>query len=739
MLLSRLSIQSKLILMLLVVCIGSIVAISVIAFSTGKETLTQAIFNELTSVRSSKKYQIESQFKLIRNEVVNLSNDPTVTECLLGLRANFASFTDLDVKPDWDEKIKAYYEDDFLPKLAQKTGKHPILDAYLPRTAAARYLQYQYIANNPNPSGEKYKLVDAKDGSGYSIVHARFHPMLAKLVRDFGYSNLFLIDNKGNAVYTCTKSPIFGTNLLLGPYSNTNVAEMFRGLIGAKDQDTVKLVDFMRIDSALGAPVALIGSPVFDGPNQIGVVAIQLPVDEINRVATGNYGWEREGLGKTGEVILVGSDSLLRSRSRLLYEDKDKYFAQLEKAGYSKADIDQVRQAGTALLAQYARIKAVDHALSGEQGTDIENDYRGLPTLVSYAPLEIEGLRWVIVASMETSEAFKPLYHLTWTILCWSVLIVLVVTVLAMTLAHLFVRPIYRLADGVKQFKAGKTDVTVDFTSQDEYQDLSMAFNEMTQSIHKQTAQLREQEQKNNKLLLNLVPPAVAARLANGERDVAQRYSDVTVLVARLAGFTEATESFSAEKTVGLLDDLITAFDEAAERHRAEKLKTSGYTYVAVCGMSEQLLDHSKRMVEFAMEIVQILSRFKRESNINIDVRIGLDTGPVTGGVIGRSKLTYDLFGETVDNARGMMSESPADIILVSQTVYDSLHDLYGFYGPFQVRGAGDGVVAWALKTSAQGALRLAQETTDGAAQPDSNERVPKEGASSSAPAEPVD
>jgi len=573
-------------------------------------------------------------------------------------------------------------------------------------------LQYQYLANNPNPFGEKFKLADAGDGSGYSTVHARFHPILTKFVLDFAYSNLFLIDNRGNVVYTCTKSPIFATNLLTGPYANTNVSDMFRGLLGAKDQDTVKIVDFRRIDSALGAPVALIGAPIFDGPNQIGVVAIQLPEEDINRVVTGDFGWEREGLGKTGEVVLVGSDSLLRSRSRLLHEDKAKYFAQLEASGYSKADIDQVRQAGTALLAQYARVKAVENAFAGKQGADIENDYRGQLTLVSYAPLEIDGLRWAIVAYMETSEAFEPLNQLTRTILCWGVLIVLIVTLLAAILAHYFVQPIYRLVEGVKQFKAGKTEATVNFTSHDEYQDLGIAFNEMTQSIRKQSAELKKHEQKNRELLSNLVPPTVAIRLDRGERDVAERYPDVTVLVARLTGFTEATESFPAEKAVGLLSDLITSFDEAAQRYEVEKLKTSGYTYIAVCGMHQQHLDHSKRIADFAREILRILSHFMRERSIaNLGLRIGLSAGPVIGGLVGGTRFSYDVFGETVDMARAMIAESQVNTVLASQSVYDSVQDLYDFYGPFRVPGGGgEEVIAWALQHGSAGAVEAARD-----------------------------
>ena len=99
----------------------------------------------------------------------------------------------------------------------------------------------------------------------------------------------------------------------------------------------------------------------------------------------------QEGLGKTGEAFLVGSDFLMRSRSRLLWQDKKRYFEELEKAGYSKADIDQVRRAGTALLAQYVHMTAVENALGGKEGLDIEADYRGQLTLVSYSPVEIEG------------------------------------------------------------------------------------------------------------------------------------------------------------------------------------------------------------------------------------------------------------------------------------------------------------------------------------------------------------
>ena len=142
---------------------------------------------------------------------------------------------------------------------------------------------------------------------------------------------------------------------------------------------------------------------------------------------------------------------------------------------------------------------------------------------------------------------------------------------------------------------------------------------------------------------------------------------------------------------------------------------------IAVCGVSEQRLDHSKRIVEFAREMLQILARFDRENGMNVTVRMALNAGPVTGGVIGREKFSYELFGETTDCARAMLLGSEVHAVLVSQSVYDSVQDLYSFYGPFQV-GEGGEMVAWALQTGA-----IAPAHRNAGTDPRTMENIPSE------------
>jgi HAMP domain-containing protein len=469
--------------MLLLAAIGSIVTVGWISYSSGKEALTAAAFNQLTSVRAAKKVQIEAFFKTIRNQVSNLADDRMIVSAMREMTAGFDKFKGIEIKPEWDEKLRNFYRDDFVPKLAKATGQTPRLEVFFPTTPEARYAQYLYIAGNPHTAVERYQLQDAGDGSGFSAAHARYHGIFSKLIQDFRYDNLILIDQAGDVVYTFTKSPLFGTNLLEGPYSESNAGKLFKALRKASNEGEVQLEDFAPQSSALGKPVGLMGAAVFDGANQIGVMFLQFPVDEINRVMTDNFGWVQDGLGRTGEVYLVGPDMLMRSRSRLLHEDPSRFFKELENAGYTPEDINRVRRLGTATLAQPVRTKAVEIALAGKTGTAVMTNYRGVPVLASYAPLYVTGLRWVVIAEMETGEAFASLTALTRRILISSLTMILIVTVAAAALGRRFVRPIFRLVDGVRRLDAGEKDISVDIGSKDEFADLGEAFNHLSQSL----------------------------------------------------------------------------------------------------------------------------------------------------------------------------------------------------------------------------------------------------------------
>src|SRR5262249_16623544 len=146
------------------------------------------------------------------------------------------------------------------------------------------------------------------------------------------------------------------------------------------------------------------------------------------------------------------------------------------------------------------------------------------------------------------------------------------------------------------------------------------------------------QVRENEELLLNILPGPAAARLRGGEQQISETHADVTVLFADVVGFNELTASLPADKALSYLNDLVIAFDEAAERHGAEKVKTIGSSYLAACGLTVQRIDHTHRMVEFAMDMLRIMRRFNEEHGSALGLNVGINAGPVAGGVVGRTR-----------------------------------------------------------------------------------------------------
>ena len=701
-LLNRLSIKSKLILMLLAVSSCSIFVTAYLGYRSGQANLTDRVFSQLTSLRASKAYQIESYFENIRNHTQTLSQDLMIVAAMQEFKAAYRQLEAAKVPAEFDKKIAAYYRNEFLPRLAKTNEGSPVLESYTPKSPAARYLQYHYIAANPNPVGKKNLLDAAGDGSQYSRLHARYHPIFRKIIEKFGYYDIFLIDPEGTVVYTNFKETDFITNYTTGPYSESNLAKLTAAVRQAKGTDYVKIVDFEPYGPSYGAPAAFIAAPIFNKSQFIGVLAFQLPVDELNNVMTGNRNWQSDGLGKSGETYLVGQDYLMRSVSRFLVEDPKAYLETLRAIGVNEKSINRINKYGTSILEQKVQTSATQEALAGKQGTQIVNDYRGIPVLSSYAPLRVDELEWVILAEMDLSEAYAPVYSFQRQVLISATLLMLIVTLVAMGLAYIFVRPINRLIAGAKKVEAGQINAIASLESRDEFGELARSFNATIHTLRTQTNLIEEENRANEQLLLSVFPEAIAKRLKRGEKDIAENISNVSVVFSELTGFTQLSETMTVYKIVATLNDLVTAFDEATERYGMEKIKTIGESYIAVCGLSVPCLDHDKRAVDFALEMLAIIRRYNHERGFDLNIRIGIDSGDVVAGIVGRNKFIYDVWGDTINVASQMKSACPPGAIFVSQDIYDRLRDLYDFE---QAGVEGNGKkhrLIWQLKSTQQ-------------------------------------
>jgi class 3 adenylate cyclase len=193
-----------------------------------------------------------------------------------------------------------------------------------------------------------------------------------------------------------------------------------------------------------------------------------------------------------------------------------------------------------------------------------------------------------------------------------------------------------------------------------------------------QEKELLEIEQlKTEKLMLNILPRPIAERLKRGEKNISGSYPEVTILFSDLVGFTKMSSQTSATDLVKLLNDLFSRFDKRAEALGVEKIKTIGDAYMAVAGLPIPRPDHAQLCAELALGMFEDLKAFNQENGKELNMRIGLNSGPVVAGVIGFTKFSYDLWGNTVNTASRMESTSQPGRVQVSPATYEAIKNAY--------------------------------------------------------------
>jgi class 3 adenylate cyclase len=361
----------------------------------------------------------------------------------------------------------------------------------------------------------------------------------------------------------------------------------------------------------------------------------------------------------------------------------------LRHSSLTSGTVDNIEKLGTTILTLPVKHEAAAAALRGESGLKRVIDYRGVPVLMAYGPVDLDSPRWGVMAKIDEAEAMAPLHDYAMRVLTWGVGLSLLATLLALAAAHELTRPL-TLVRAARQVSQGALDVEVEVNAQDEYREFGEVFNEMVANLRTSRQQLQRQVVENERLLLSLLPASGAAQMRGGNAEARQSFADVTVAYVDFTGFDSLPRDLGEGESMALLSDIVAACDEAAEQHGVEKVRTIGSSYLAVSGLSVERPDHTARMVQFAIEVVRIVKRFNAERGVRIMADIGINAGPVIGGLVGRRKFIYDLWGDTVKMARGIESEGKMSI-LVTRPVYDRVRDLVTFSSATsaEVRGMG--------------------------------------------------
>ena len=189
--------------------------------------------------------------------------------------------------------------------------------------------------------------------------------------------------------------------------------------------------------------------------------------------------------------------------------------------------------------------------------------------------------------------------------------------------------------------------------------------------------QLTEEQKKSEHLLLNILPETVANRLKEQPTTIAEAFAEATVLFADIVGFTQLSTQVSPQELVALLNRIFSAFDELAEKHGLEKIKTIGDAYMVVGGLPSPRIANAEAIIQMALDMQQAINQFNIETNYNCNIRIGINSGPVVAGVIGIKKFIYDLWGDTVNIASRMESHGIPGNIQISQSTYEQVKDIF--------------------------------------------------------------
>jgi adenylate cyclase len=182
-------------------------------------------------------------------------------------------------------------------------------------------------------------------------------------------------------------------------------------------------------------------------------------------------------------------------------------------------------------------------------------------------------------------------------------------------------------------------------------------------------------EARVEELLTNAIPPSIANRLRRGERRIADAYPETSVVFADIVGFTPFAQRTAPGDVVDLLDGLFTTFDAFAERRGLEKIKTIGDAYMAVAGAPTPIVDHADAAIAFGRDVIDAVAETRASSRIPLEVRVGIASGPTVGGVIGRQRLQFDLWGDTVNLASRMESSGVAGRIQISASTASRIGD----------------------------------------------------------------
>jgi HAMP domain-containing protein len=699
----RFSIKSKLQIMLLIVSLISLLTIGYLSLSKANKLFNEQTFGHVNSVRYSKGKQVEGYFNNLTKQVEGLCQEQDVIEAMNQFKQGYNELQKQTISVSQDQAIDKYYKSQFAPRLAKSIEGNLVVNSYYPTSNPARYLQYYYIANSTEPVEKRSDMLRSNEKSNYGKAYNLYQKKFRDIIKRFDYSDLFLIDpDSGDVVYSVAKKTDFASNLFTGPYNNTNLAQVFKDIRSKKVQGVVELTDFSFYPASYNSPAAFIAGSIYQGNKRIGILAVRISVNQINQILANKTNWIEDGLGSSGETFIVGDDLRPRSANRFFLENPAGFLKILRQNRVRPSVIDAIARNQTTLLLQPIETENARRSLQGESGTEIVKSYKGSDVISAYAPLNVAGVNWGIVSEMDLFEANAPLRSLLGFLLLCGIILVALLSLFSTIASERFIRPIKTLLNQLNRSESGDLASQIEVKSLDETGELAKKFNHLIRQVHQKNEIIKSKEQENETLLVNIMPKTVIDRWRKGDEHIIEQFQQVTVLVIEIGNLKQDNFSW-----IEGYKDLITMIDNRAEKAEIERLSCFNGVYIAACGLTKARMDHHRRTVEFAQDVLKFSKDTLKKHHLNFTLKIGIHTGSVTTALVGEKKLSYDLYGEPIYYAHRLAHLAQANTILVTNEVYEFVQDLFKFepYKPINLENGEPSINSWILGKSGLSSL----------------------------------
>lgn len=442
------------------------------------EALVKEVRNNLVAARDDRKQGVEDYFGTIRDQVVSMSEDRMIVSYMnaltdaIGNRISENGVSDERIA-EMRRELAEYYERTFGAEYEKQNGVgFKLADKVATLSPQAVEAQHAYIVKNPNGLGKKQSLGSAGE-THYDKLHAEVHPVLTNFIDRFGFYDLFLIEPKnGTIVYSVFKELDYATSLNSEHCRDTNIAKVFSDACRLSGDEFV-LVDFETYWPSYEAPASFIASPIHSDGKLIGVLVFQMPIDRINQLMG-----RKLSVGESAETYLVGPGNQLRSNTRL---------------GGKFSIVESFRSTdGSGKIKTEPAIAA----LAGDTGVIDTVDYLDKPVVSAYAPIDVLGLQWAVLAEIDQEEALAAVVAmgdvtsnvrksiLTWTGVT-SLIAVLCVCGIAYIVIRQLMKPIDATVAALEDISQGEGDLTrrLDENQIGELGDLAKHFNRFASRI----------------------------------------------------------------------------------------------------------------------------------------------------------------------------------------------------------------------------------------------------------------